>query len=343
MHKENSIVFLPAYLDACAMWRMFMPHLNLPGSGFVIFSGRPDYRAVTEKEVAVMQRCCTREQFDIMVMLRQLKMKLIYELDDNVWELPEINPAYQILTAHKEGFLSCIRQADVISVSTRNLAKAVRRHIRPLINQQTGKGIPIVVTENRMDTRMFCPAEEHEELVVGWAGSTSHMGDLLLLTEAIQNISAETPKLATFEFRGLVPPKDLALLPTVRHKPWLPLPEYGIRMPRWGWSIALAPVTVCEFNEAKSNIKMIEAGWCRIPCLASHTDQYDRFCSHDPELRWLLCAGWSVWERKIRELINDKDRRKDLGRRMREVVMQYYTFDTPHEGWEELLETVAGI
>lgn len=340
LRRPNSAVFLGASLDACALWRMYIPHLNLPGSSFFVFAAHPDFDVIAGHDAAIVQRCCTKPQLEFIRMVRSLGMKVIYDLDDNVWELPEYNPAHAPLTRLREGFKACIRMVDVVTVSTHRLAKVVRTHVKELINRAMGSEIPIVVAENQIDTRIFCePTVDHERLIVGWAGSSSHVGDLLIIEEAIRNLAMAHPE-ATFQFRGCEPPESLGEIPNVNHKLWMPVAEYGSRMPRWGWSVALAPVTDHPFNASKSAIKAVEAAYCGIPCLMSWVEPYERFCSHDPELRWLLCAGRNNWEPKIRELIHDAARREEYGRRMNRVMRERYAFrrDREHEGWRAALE-----
>ena len=338
--RSNSVIFLPSFLDACALWRMFLPHMNMPGSGFSIFIQKPDFGVIVEKDVAIVQRSCTQDQYNFICTLKALGMTVVYELDDNVWNIPKENPAHHVLGYHRLGFEHCIRACDVVSVSTRKLKKVVEANVKGMKNTHTGRIIPIVVVENRLDTKLFCaPADRPKEVVIGWAGSTSHIGDLKILIPSLTDIAKLEH--VHIQFRGLVPPEEL--VDKVEFKPWMPVPEFMTRMPLWDWSLSLAPAEDNEFNSCKSSIKMMEAGYCGIPCLASHIDSYDRFCSHDPELRWLLCAGWSSWGPKLKELVHDTGRREDLGRRMKNVVMSYYTWDKPHEGWQDLLDVVGTL
>jgi glycosyltransferase involved in cell wall biosynthesis len=339
MLRQNSVVFLGAFPDACCLWRLYVPHLSMPGSSFYCFARKIDYNVVTGYDVCVVQRCCLAQQFDFLKLAAQLGMKIVYDIDDNVWEIPEYNPAYQTLTQHRDGFKACIRMVDVVSVSTKALAKAVRKHVKFMVSMRTGREIPIIVAENRIDERMFVPPVTSEVTIVGWAGSSSHIGDLDLIEDAIRNCATQFPQVQ-FQFRGCGLPatSQLPKLPNFDFKLWMPVAEYGCRMPLWGWSISLAPVIDNEFNSAKSNIKMVEAGYCGIPCLASAVRPYDEFVSHDPELRWLLCSGYAGWARKLKDLLHDKARREELGLRMRDVVRRHYSMDKPHEGWEEVFK-----
>src|SRR5678815_211171 len=312
IHRANSTVFLASWIDACALWRMYIPHLNLPGSTFFCFANKPDWNQIAGCDTVVVQRLGLQIHFEFLKMVRALDMKVVYDLDDNMWEIPPKNPAYEVLKNQREGFKHCMRMTDVISVSTKSLVKAVKNHVKNLVNPVTGKEIPVVVTENRIDERLFAIPRKRKELIVGWAGSTSHVGDLELVDDTLIQVAKEYPQ-AVFEFRGLEPAAKLMRVSNVRHKLWQPVAEFCTRMPLWGWSIALAPVTDEDFNNSKSAIKMVEAAYCQIPCLASWMAPYDYFTSFDPELRWLLCAGKNNWGPKLRDLLNDEARREHLG------------------------------
>jgi hypothetical protein len=184
---------------------------------------------------------------------------------------------------------------------------------------------------------MFARPAEPDRLLIGWQGSSSHIGDLLIVDKAIQNIAADSPDVF-FEFRGCDPPPSLRLLKNVQHKMWVPVAEYSTRMPMWKWAIALAPVTDHEFNSSKSSIKMVEAGYCSIPCIASWVTPYVEFCDKDEDLKWLLCAGPSAWEPKMRALINEPVMRQFYGDKMRKVVTDHYSFNREHPGWKEALQ-----
>ena len=317
-----------------------MPSIEMPSSKFYCFSMKPDMEMLAGYDTCVVQRCSTQQQYDLLTTFKQLDMKIVYDLDDDVWDLPEYNPAHQQLNAHREGFKHCIRMVDAVTVSTKTLANIVRKNVPKMVNAKTGKVIPIFVVENRINENIFAVPRKADKTIVGWAGSTSHSGDLPLLEKAVLTNAAEFPDVV-FEFRGHAPgsgpfgiKSELPTLPNYRFMPWSAVPEFGARMPLWGWSVALAPVTTHPFNESKSCIKMLEAAYCKIPCLASWIRPYDEFCSCDPDLKWLLCPGESAWTNKLRELLNDPARRDALGNKMHEVMRREYSFTRPHEGWE---------
>ncbi len=342
LQRDNSVVLLGAHPDACCLWRLYVPHFSIPNSSFFCFSARPDFNQISSHDIAVVQRCCTQEQFRFVGICRQLGIKLVYDLDDDVWDLPPYNPAYGIFNQMRDGFNQCIRMTDVVSVSTRALQKAVRKNVKNLTNAVTGKAIPVIVAENKIDPRLCATPVKSDRVIVGWAGSSSHIGDLLLVDDAVNTLAKEHPDVL-FQFRGCQLPHEIVQRNNVKHEYWSSVAEYCLRFPRWGWHIALAPVQDNAFNDSKSSLKAVESGYLGIPCLMSNVEPYWRFCSHDPELAWLLCSVKSQWERKLRDLINDKAMREHYGARMRSVVDQHYSFSTPHEGWQEVIATVSDI
>ena len=339
--RENSVVLLGAHADACCLWRLYIPHFSIKNSAFYCFAARPDFNQISSHDIAVVQRCCTEEQFKFVHVCRQLGIKLVYDLDDDVWDLPPYNPAHGIFTQMKEGFNQCIKMVDVVSVSTKALQKAVRKNVK-LINVITNKEIPVIVAENRIDPRLCAKPIKSDRLIVGWAGSSSHIGDLVIVDDAINTLALEHPDVL-FQFRGCQLPPEIKQRANVVHEFWSSVAEYCVRFPRWGWHIALAPVTDHPFNASKSCLKSVESGYLGIPCLMSNVEPYWRFCAHDPELKWLLCSVKTQWERKLRDLINDEALRLHYGERMRNVVDQHYSFSKPHEGWQEVIDTAASI
>ena len=340
--RNMSVTFLGAWLDGCSLWRMFYPHQNLTGSSFYCFANQPNFDVISGSDIVVVQRCCSQAQFNFIRTCRALGAKIIYDLDDDVWDLPKSNPAYGPLTQMHDGFISCIQLTDLVTVSTKVLAKMVRSNVKQMKNRATGKEIPIVVAENWMDQRLYATPRKKPQFIIGWSGSSSHTEDLEIVSEALHSVSSENPD-AEIEFRGCEPDPELKKLRNFYHRPWCAVAEFSARLPVWGWSIALAPLTDHPFNTSKSSIKMYEAAYSRIPCLASWVKPYDDFTSHDPELRWLLCAGPSAWKPKLRELIHDADRRNDLGRRMYDVLNKHYSFNRPHPGWAEAFERVRNL
>lgn len=337
----KSIAFMAGGVDACALWRAWLPYMNVPTSGYY-------YKLVPENvlthDYVMVQRLGLQSNLKAMQGLRQADMRIIYDLDDFLWDVPDWNPQVDLLRKIAYGYSVCLHHADIVTVSTYPLKKAIlRHHKRELVNIQTGREIPVIVCQNKIDMRFVAPRQEPgEQVIVGWAGSNTHARDFDIALPALKQLAEEFPEVI-FEFAGWVP-DVLQHLPNVRFRMWTPVSEWMTRFPRWGWSVALAPLDAHPFNTAKSANKMTEAGAAGIPCLASHEPPYADWCrTGHPELNYLLCAGPSSWYEKLKLLIATKSLRDRLGALAYENVMQHHSWQGGHEGWEQAFSTLSSL
>jgi len=229
---------------------MYYPHQNLPGSSFFCFANQPNFNVIAGCDIVVVQRCCSMPQFQFINTCRQLGAKIVYDLDDDVWDLPEYNPAHGRLMQMRQGFIDCIRFTDLVTTSTHTLRKRIKANVKNMVNIATKREIPIMVAENWIDERLYATPIRRPEFVIGWSGSSSHVGDLLLVADALKSVANTRPD-AFIEFRGCEPDESMRRLRNFYHKPWTAVAEFSARMPVWGWSIALAPLTDHPFNESK--------------------------------------------------------------------------------------------
>lgn len=247
-------------------------------------------------DVVVVQRCCSLPQFNFINTCRSLGAKIIYDLDDDVWDLPEYNPAHQPLKQMREGFIQCIRVTDLVTCSTKTLAKRIKANVKHMINPATRREIPIVVCENWMEERLYATPMPRPEFIVGWSGSSSHVGDLELVYDALKGAVEARPD-AVVEFRGCEPSDRLRTLPNFQHRPWCPVAEFSARMPVWGWSVALAPLTDHAFNEAKclapsTSIIGKKCGRLVRTNLADFLSDGDNHMLPGPDGRWRRVTAW---------------------------------------------------
>lgn len=337
-----SISFTPAGMDACALWRMFIPHLNMPNSRFFFTTGNVPLDSIASADVGCVQRMMGEGNVEYMSMARQHGIRLIYDLDDNIWHMPAWNPAKHAFEEHRGGVRACVEWADVVTVSTPFLKKFAQREFDDLRNVVTGKPIPVVVVGNYADMRLFKEVtvpRNRDTVRIGWGGSNTHAGDLGYMWHIIPDIIEEFPN-TEFEVIGHPPPPRLFNNPRVRMRNFCHVSEFQNRLATWDWDIVIAPLENNKFNKAKSAIKMVEAGSIRKPCLATSIDNYDMFCDFPgyKELKWQLCMSDFQWGDKLKELIRNESLRKELGDAMHSNVSQNYNIATQTWRWSEAAE-----
>ena len=313
-------------MDACALWRFFIPHLNLRNSRFVFSQGAMPFDMMNECDVIGVQRMMHKDNVKFLAFCKSFGLKIVFDLDDHVWDLPTYNPAYPIYKKHLPVLEECLQYADIFTVSTEALKKYARRHVGHISGVTSKKPIPIEVLENYVDPTMFYNSgieKDPDKVVIGWGGSNSHSGDLWHVWQLLPKILEDYPNVE-MHFVGMLPPKEIEHNPRVHAESWCHVAEFGARFSTWNWDIALAPLEDNDFNKCKSSIKMQEAGALGIPCLASFIDNYRDFVTKQPGLEWLLCSTPYQWDKKLRTLIEDRSRRLALGLLMKDNIEANY-------------------
>lgn len=336
-------VYCPASMDACGAWRHYYPKLYVPGAKFVFTEGPPPLNDLSQSDVAVVQRMMVEGNVAWLQLIRQLGIKIIFDLDDNLWHMPSANPAKQYFKQEeiKVGLEACAEWADVFTVSTRELQRTVGFKWGNLRNVKSGKPIPIMLCENRIPLSLYTQQNgvscENDGVVVGWGGSNTHAGDLFDLWHILYKLLEEIPDMR-LELVGQPPPLYLYRHPRVLLRPWVHISEYPARLATWNWDINLAPLENHKFNKSKSGIKMQEAGALHRPCLATDYGPYEDFVARGPsELKYLMCSTSLQWENKLRELIKNASLRKELGDAMYAHVEKNFRIELSVPSWQEAI------
>ncbi len=338
MSYVPTMSFAPASIDACGYWRMWIPYLNLPYSRFQFTQGMPPMDDLAEGDVLCVQRLMTAENMTFLKIAREHGIKIVYDLDDNLWQVPKFNPAYSKLCtpeAHR-GLQACLEWADVLTCSTKELAKVAEENIGWIRNVVSGKHLSIVHIDNVVDTKIFTMPEyerDPDKVVLGWGGSNTHLGDIALVWNLLPDL-IEKYSYLYLEFVGHDPPAKLIGHPRVRTREWCHISEFSKRYATWNWDIVLAPLDDHKFNRSKSSIKMQEAAAIGKPCLAQDIAPYRYFTSKMPELNWLLCHDYT-WKKKLEELIENRPLRLQLGVAMRKNIEDNFNITRTIPQWEE--------
>ena len=316
------------------MYRQFLPHMNMENSRFLFRPGTLNLQEFEDCKVAVVQRQVSVHNLAAMRHIKAAGIKIVYDLDDNLWSLPAANPAKKVFDQHKEGFAMCAVEADVITVSTQGLQTAARTAF--------GFKKEIVVCPNGMDFNFFHqkPIQKDDGLtVIGWAGSNTHREDMIEALSILPEVLDSNPQ-SRIEFVGA--PPDNFSHEQMRFRVWVPVGEFANRMASWAWDISIAPLAENRFNRSKSCIKLLEAAALKIPCLVSDVQPYNEFCSlGGQDLKWLLCSTAQQWKTKLQILLHEPERRQFLGQRTHEVARLFYDMKKLKHNWQRVFEQVV--
>ncbi|MDP3539420.1 MAG: glycosyltransferase [Azonexus sp.] len=239
----------------------------------------------------------------------------IYTIDDLLTNMDENNPFRKHIPANSRSRLRfAMERCDRMVASTEFLAETYRHFAED-----------IRVVPNRLEQDIWLPLQSMKRTTsrprIGWAGGSTHQGDLILLKEIIEATRDE----ADWIFFGMCPDEIRPLL--TEYHAMADFSSYPAKLAALNLDIAVAPLAQTPFNQGKSNLRLLEYGILGIPVICTDIDPY----RNSPACR---VTNTSVaWTEALRERIYDADAREHEGAAMRKWVQQHYLLENHLEEW----------
>jgi len=297
-----TITYLVEQVAACAWYRCNVPGRALATAGHDVQVA--DWLApgrLEASDVVVLQRPSQPAAVELVRMLRDMGTTVVIDLDDDLWNVHPSNPAYggwQRLE-QRTSLEESIRSASLATVTTPELADLVRplnRNVFVVPNMLAREDWPAAIRDVRKDGH----------LVIGWAGSRSHMVDLKLLTGALERVLDEHENVEV-QLAGMreVPFREH---PRLKVLPPVPIEEYPALLA--GFDIGIAPVVKGRFNRCKSDLKFLEYAMVGVPTVASDIETYERSIRHGET--GFLARNSKDWLKYLTMLVNKAELRESL-------------------------------
>lgn len=212
-----------------------------------------------------------------------------------------------------------LAQCDRLTVSTEPLADACRRWISD-----------IRVVPNRLEKARWGHLHNQRRAGpkprVGWAGAQQHHGDLAFIAEVVKQTHNEIDWI----FFGMCLEE---LQPYVREvHDWVHLNDYPTKLATLNLDLAVAPLELHPFNEAKSNLRILEHGILGRPMICTEIYPYRNapVCT--------VANNTQAWLEAIRARVNDLDAAEKEGDALRAWVLKHYMLDDHTEEWLNALQ-----
>lgn len=239
----------------------------------------------------------------------------VYAIDDLLTNMAESNHCHRNIPVNSRSRLQyALSRCDRMVASTDFLAEAYR-HFIPDIR----------VVPNRLSQEVWLPLESRKRTAnkprIGWAGSATHQGDLVLLKEIIEQTRDE----ADWIFFGMCPNDIRPLL--FEYHPFTPFQDYPAHLAALNLDIAVAPLAEIPFNQGKSNLRLLEYGVLGIPVVCTDIDPYR------PSPACCVENTPQAWVAALRERIHNADARELEGATMRSWVRQHYLLEDYLDEW----------
>jgi GT2 family glycosyltransferase len=243
----------------------------------------------------------------------------IYSLDDLITDIPLGSHVHKKLPSAliTERLRLGLAASDRLIVSSEPLAEAYRGmidDIRLLPNMLDGNVWNNLPTQRRRGAK----------LRVGWAGAQQHAADLQFMLEVVKATCQEVDWI----FFGMMP---TGAAPYVKefHEFVHRFADYPAKLASLDLDLAVAPLEIHPFNEAKSNLRLLEYGILGWPVIC--TDIFPYRTDAPPVTRLPNVA--KLWIAAIRQRIGEAEALAREGDALREWVSKRYLLENNLERW----------
>ncbi|HRF62082.1 MAG TPA: glycosyltransferase [Candidatus Competibacter sp.] len=239
----------------------------------------------------------------------------VFDLDDLKHNVPDANSLKErLIRDMKYRHRMALRECDRLIVSTEPLADACRSWIDD-----------IRVVPNRLEWARWGRLQNRRRIGpkprVGWAGAQQHHGDLAFIADVVRQTQGEVD----WVFFGMCLDE---LRPFVKEvHDWVHLNDYPAKLASLDLDLAVAPLEQHPFNEAKSNLRVLEHGILGRPMVCTDIYPY----RNAPVKRVPNETG--AWIDAIRERIYDLDAAEREGDALRAWVLEDYILDNHTDEW----------
>lgn len=250
---------------------------------------------------------------------KQTKLRIVLGIDDLLTNIPDYNPFSQLMpqdTATRIK-LAC-ELADCLVVSTEKLANAFSQFHQS-----------IVVIPNRLSQTIWQnlsnSKQTQEKLRIGWAGAAQHQHDLKLLKPVIE----ATQDCCEWVIFG-EQPMSINQKYYEHHQP-VAFSHYAEKLNSLNLDMAVAPLVNNPFNQAKSNLKLLEFGTLGIPVIASDITPYQNSPAN------LQPNNPDAWINTIQQYHKNRALLKQHGKALQNWVQDQYILEDHLSDWADVL------
>ena len=260
----------------------------------------------------------------------------VFTIDDLISQVPEKSSAYKNIMAGYRDAKTRLRRAlqhcDRFIASTQPLADLCADMIEDI------RVIPICLERDSW-TQLKTKRGQGKKPRVGWAGAMQHQGDQEMIIDVVKETAAEVDWI----FFGMCI-DEIKPYATEIHD-YVPLDEYPEKLASLNLDLAVAPLELHPFNEAKSDLRLLEYGVLGWPVVCTDIYPY----REAPVTRLPNKPG--VWIETIRKKISDMNLLAAEGSRLKSWVLANRILEdrldvwldalTPAKGWGENVQRVS--
>ena len=324
-------------------------------------------RFTDEADIVAMQAPGNMDGLMLIQMYRSTGKRVVVDYDDYSFDLSPGNPRYAELgikecevlgangevafkwrdgengfnlranVAKYEMFLRCVKEADLVTVTTDYLAEKFRRQARA-----------VAICPNSIDFDLWKPIKRPPSLDgqvrVGWFGGDSHLEDLAVFKTLLPRLCRKYPQVKIVISSSPVPQWKTIFseVPNgqLEWHNWAELKHYTLLLASRQWDVGLIPLAENEFSRCKSNIKVLELAALRVPVVAQAMIPYSNYVRHGET--GFLARSEEEWFEHACGLIESRGLRESVGEAAYADAFADYNLDSNCRMWEKAYTDLRG-
>jgi glycosyltransferase involved in cell wall biosynthesis len=325
--KAKKVVCYRGDKSACWYYRIHAPfsYVNKkhPDDYFVHITSLMDKGQLGFFKLAVLQRQYKADVFAPMLTMKEMGIKVVYEIDDDLFGVPKWSPAYSVYgkKSVKENLKYFLSNVDAVFVTNEYLADVYSPYCEK-----------IYILPNSIDKSIMSPSPGNsEKKVVCWQGSHTHDKDISIMKPALQRLNQDEDtcvKLWSID------------VPGIYKVPAVPFEAFYPMFSQIDGYVGLAPVTTIPFNRGKSNLKFLEYTAQGMVTVASNFGPYAETIEHD--VTGLLIDNNKEWYDAVRYLIDDEDAHQRILANAQAFVDEHYDMQKNYVYWKDAVDELLG-
>lgn len=145
-------------------------------------------------DIFFLQRPFTAEHLSLLTLAKDMGVKVIIDLDDDIWNVPQENPTHQLYTISQATLNACVELSDEVWVSTQSIKESALQH---------NKNVHVI--NNAWNDYLFPVKDKksfnHKTKKITYRGGSSHQADVMSIADDLVKV-VNNNKDWTFTFMG---------------------------------------------------------------------------------------------------------------------------------------------
>jgi glycosyltransferase involved in cell wall biosynthesis len=258
---------------------------------------------------------------------RVFRKKIIYDFDDAIWATDRIDePAILRLLKWRNKVALICGWSYKVSCGNDYLCSFASKYSPKTVYNPT-----------TIDTRLWHNPDLYskadrmsDRIVIGWTGSHSTLKYLKIVERVLQEIETLFPNVSFVVIANKT--TDLKVK-NLTYVPWSIETEIADLMQ---FDIGIMPLPDDDWSKGKCGFKALQYMALKIPAVTSDVGANSKIIQHD--IDGLLCKTEDDWKLALTSLIENSDRRKQMGERGREKVVNNYSVVSNSSNFLSLFE-----